>query len=155
MFSNGVGAGLLQLLRTGRSTFSGPTTLKTCFGDYVSSEMKIGQLPAGLLGGSTLGVCGRQTCPVTCPMLSEMLSVFVGSRKPLGFHYPCSHLSLRLLDRDLQQISQADTAEQFGTNPIHDHVGYLCSILCRIDMHPEWTLPEWRVYDFHNRIGDC
>jgi hypothetical protein len=70
-------------------------------------------------------------------------------------HYPCSHLSLRLLDRDLQQISQADSAEQFGTNPIHDHVGHLCAILCRIDMHSEWTLPEWRVHDLHNRLGDC
>src|SRR5258705_13921995 len=77
-----------QLLPTGRSTFPGPTTLKTCFGDYASTEMRIGQLPAGHLGGSTLGVCGRQTCPVTCPMLSEMLSVSVGSRKPLGFPLP-------------------------------------------------------------------
>jgi len=33
-------------------------------GDYASTEMRIGQLPAGHLGGSTLGVCGRQTCPV-------------------------------------------------------------------------------------------
>jgi hypothetical protein len=117
--------------------------------------MRIGQLPAGHLGGSTLGACGRQTCPVTCPMLSEMLSVSVGSRKPLGFPLPVLPFIPATLDRDLQQISQADTAEQFGTNPIHDHVGYLCAILCRIDMHPEWTLPEWRVYDLHNRIGDC
>src|SRR4030088_1511775 len=50
--------------------------------------MRIGQLPAGHLGGSTLGVCGRRTCPVTYLRLSEMLSVSVGSRKPLDFPLP-------------------------------------------------------------------
>src|SRR5260370_38853853 len=76
--------------------------------------MRIGQLPADHLGGSTLGVCGRQTCPVTCPMVSEMFSVSVGSRKPLGFPLPVLPFIPPTLDRDLQQISQADTAEQLA-----------------------------------------
>jgi hypothetical protein len=45
---------------------------------------------------------------VTCPVLSEMLSVSVVVGTHLFPHYPRSHLSRRLLDRDLQQISQAD-----------------------------------------------
>ena len=88
-------------------------------------------------------------------MLTEMLNVSVGSRKPIGFPLPMLPFTAAILDGDPQQISKADTAEQFGANPIHDHIGYLCAILCRIDMHPEWTLSEWHVYDLHNRIGDC
>jgi hypothetical protein len=34
--------------------------LGECFGDYASTEMRIGQLAASHLDGSTLGVCGRR-----------------------------------------------------------------------------------------------
>ena len=53
----------------------------------------------------------------------------------------------------MEQIGEADPAEQFRTNAIRDAVDDLGAILGRVDMNSEWPLAERHVHDSRNRFG--
>jgi hypothetical protein len=53
----------------------------------------------------------------------------------------------------VEQVGEADPAEQFRTNAIRNAVDDFGAIPGRVDMNAEWLLAEWHVDDPRNRFS--